>query len=233
MVIDILTLFPKMFEGPLSESMLKRARSSGRIRIRIHDIRSFSKDKHKKADDRPYGGGPGMILSAQPIHDALSSLQKKSPRPFVILLTASGKRFDQAQARRLSKKKRLLFICGHYEGVDERIARWTDEELSIGDYVLTGGEIPALAIVDSVVRLLPGVLGHRDSSREESFGSAFGEESGLLEYPQYTRPRLFRGMKVPEILFSGNHEAITSWRRRMALQRTRKQRPDLIKGRKR
>ena len=226
MIIDILTLFPKMFEGPLSESMLKRAQALGAVQIRVHNLRDFSKDKHRKADDRPFGGGPGMVLCLQPIYDALQRLKKRGPKPFIILLSAGGKRFDQAMAKRFARHKRLLFICGHYEGVDARLKRWIDQELSIGDYVLTGGELPAMVVVDCVVRLLPGVLGHQDSAREESF------EGGLLEYPQYTRPRVFKGMKVPEILFSGDHSEISTWRQRQALKGTLKERPDLLKGRK-
>lgn len=232
MIIDVLTLFPKMFEGPLSESMLKRAAAKGAVTVRVHDLRDFSRDKHRKADDRPFGGGPGMVLSIQPIGDALTRLKRKGPRPFVVLLSASGRRFDQRSARRLSKRKRLVLVCGHYEGVDARIRRWIDEELSIGDYVLTGGELPAMVVIDCVVRLLPGVLGHEDSNREESFsaigGSAFGGERGLLEYPQYTRPRVFRGLKVPEILFSGDHSRIAQWRLQKSLEKTLKARPDLI-----
>jgi len=222
MIIDILTLFPKMFKGPLGESILKRAAAKGVVDIRLHDLRDFTKDRHRKADDRPFGGGPGMVLLIEPIYGALRALKRKGPKPFVVLLSAGARRLDQALARRLSKRKRLILICGHYEGVDARIKRWVDQELSIGDYVLTGGELPAMVVVDTVVRLLPGVLGHHDSPQEESF------ELGLLEYPHYTRPRVFRGLKVPEILLSGNHEAISRWRRRMALERTMKERPDLL-----
>jgi len=217
-----LTLFPKMFKGPLGESILKRAAAKGVVDIRLHDLRDFTKDRHRKADDRPFGGGPGMVLLIEPIYGALRALKRKGPKPFVVLLSAGARRLDQALARRLSKRKRLILICGHYEGVDARIKRWVDQELSIGDYVLTGGELPAMVVVDTVVRLLPGVLGHHDSPQEESF------ELGLLEYPHYTRPRVFRGLKVPEILLSGNHEAISRWRRRMALERTMKERPDLL-----
>ena len=232
MIIDILTLFPKMFQGPLSESMLKRAVEKGCVQIRIHDLRAFSKDRHKKADDRPYGGGPGMVFLVQPIYDALKALKKKGPKPWVVLLSASGERFGQRTARRFAKRKRLVLICGHYEGVDARLRRWIDQELSIGDYVLTGGELPSMVVTDCVVRLLPGVLGHEDSAQEESF-SAIGGEQGVLEYPHYTRPRVFKGMKVPEILFSGNHSKISAWRRRAAMERTLKERPDLIKGKQR
>ena len=224
MTIDILTLFPKMFDGPLSESILKRAQERGSAKIQVVDIRHFSRDKHQKADDRPFGGGPGMVLSVEPIYRALSSLKKKGTKPYVILLSASGKRFDQRTARHLSKKKRLILICGHYEGVDERVKRWVNEELSIGDYVLTCGEIPAMVVVDSVIRLLPGVLGDENSAGSESF------ETGLLEYPHYTRPRLFKGIKVPDILLSGDHPRIAAWRRKRAVERTLKNRPELLKG---
>ncbi len=226
MTIDILTLFPKMFDGgPLRESMIKRAQESRAVKIQIVDIRRFSRDKHKKADDRPFGGGPGMVLAVEPIYRALLSLKKRAPRPYVILLSAGGKPFTQRLARRLSQKKRLIFVCGHYEGVDERVKQWVDEELSIGEYVLTCGEIPAMVVVDSVIRLLPGVLGE-NSSDTESF------ETGLLEYPQYTRPRIFQGMKVPEILLSGNHKKIAEWRGKKAVERTLKNRPELLKGKR-
>lgn len=224
MVIHILTLFPKMFEGPFRESIVKRAIQKGIVRISVVDLRSFSRDKHRKADDRPFGGGPGMVLSVEPIYRALLSLKRKGPRPYVILLSPGGRRYSQPTARRLSRKKRLVFICGHYEGVDERVKRWVDEEFSVGDYVLTCGEIPAMVMVDSVVRLLPGALGDQASSREDSF------EEGFLEHPHYTRPRHFLGMKVPSVLLSGNHQRIAAWRKKKAVEKTRKNRPDLLKG---
>ena len=224
MEIQILTLFPKMFEGPMSESILKRAKQKRLVKIEVIDLRPFSKDKHRKTDDRPFGGGPGMVLSVEPIYRALSVLKRRKPDPFVILLSAGGGRFHQKIARKLAKKEHLILICGHYEGVDERVKRWVDQELSIGDYVLTCGEIPATVIVDSVVRLIPGVLGDDQSARSESF------EKGLLEYPHYTRPSLFRGRKVPEILLSGDHKRIAEWRMRKAVERTRKHRPELLKG---
>ena len=225
MVVHILTLFPKMFEGPFDESMVKRARNKRLVKIHIVDIRRFSKDKHKKADDRPFGGGPGMVLSVEPIYRALLSVKKKNPASYSILLSAGGKPFTQKTARRLSKKKHLILICGHYEGVDERVKRWVNEELSIGDYVLICGEIPAMAMVDSVVRLLPGVLGDSTSSGSESF------EAGLLEYPHYTRPRSFQGMKIPDVLLSGDHKKIAAWRMEKAVERTLKNRPEFLKGR--
>jgi len=224
MIVHILTLFPKMFEGPFDESMVKRAKNKRLVKIHIVDIRHFSKEKHKKADDRPFGGGPGMVLSVEPIYRALLSVKKKDPVPYSILLSAGGKPFTQKTARRLSKKKHLIFVCGHYEGVDERVKRWVNEELSMGDYILTCGEIPAMAIVDSVVRLLPGVLGDSTSSGSESF------ETDLLEYPHYTRPRIFQGMKIPDVLLSGDHKKIADWRMEKAVERTLKNRPELLKG---
>ncbi len=222
MEIDVLTLFPKMFRGPFSESIVQRAVKKGLVTLRIVDIRRFSTDKHKKADDRPYGGGPGMILLVDPIVRALSAL-KKGRSPYVVLLSAGGKRLTQRTARKFSRKERLVLICGHYEGVDERIKRWVHEECSIGDYVLTGGEIPAMVVIDSVIRFLPGVLGDERSSDSDSF------EEGLLEYPQYTRPRVYRGLKVPEVLLSGNHQQIAAWRKRQALAKTARNRPELLK----
>ncbi len=216
-----------MFEGPFGESMIKRAREKGAFTLKVIDLRSFSKDKHKKADDRPYGGGPGMVLSVEPIHRALDFLKKKKPKAHVILLSASGKVFHEKRARALSQKKRLIFICGHYEGVDERVKRWIDEDYSIGDYVLTCGEIPAMVMVDAVARLLPGVLGDSRSKEEESF------RNGLLEYPHYTRPETYRGISVPRVLLSGNHPKIQEWRMEQAIKRTRKIRPELLKGRSR
>jgi len=227
MQIQILTLFPKMLDGPFQESIVKRAVQKRRVKIDVIDLRRFSKNKHRKADDRPYGGGPGMVLSAEPIYHALVELKKKGPKPYIILLSAGGKVFQQRHARRLSKKKRLILICGHYEGIDERVKRWIDEEVSIGDYVLTCGEIPAQVVVDSVVRLIPGVLGDETSSKEESF------ETGLLEYPHYTRPKVFQGMKVPSILLSGDHGKIEAWRRQKAILKTKRNRPELLKRKQR
>jgi len=226
-IIDILTLFPKMFQGPFEESMVQRAKTKGALNLKIVDLRRFSRDKHKKADDRPFGGGPGMVLSVEPIHRSLVALQKKGPAPYVILLSAGGQPFNQRSARRLSKKKRVILICGHYEGVDERVKRWVDEEISIGEYVLTCGEIPAMVFVDCIARLLPGVLGDASSSDSESF------EIGLVEYPHYTRPRVYQGMKVPGVLLSGDHQKISEWRMEKALSRTLKIRPELLKGKSR
>ncbi len=221
MIIDILTLFPKMFENILGESMLKIAQAKGLVEINLRNLRDWTSDAHKTADDKTFGGGPGMVMKIEPVWRAVKELCGATGK--VILLTPQGKRFDQTTAKRLSKKEHLVLICGHYEGVDERIRELADEEVSIGDYVLTGGEIPALVMVDAITRLVPGVLGHSDSVHQESF------ENSLLEYPQYTRPAEFKGMKVPGVLLSGNHKKIERWRKEEALKRTLKRRPDLIK----
>lgn len=218
MKIDIVTIFPKMFAGPFEESMIKRAQDRGLVEVKIHDLRDWAEDKRGTVDDKPYGGGPGMVMRVDVIERAISDLGKAK----VILLTPQGQTFKQGKARELAKADHLILIAGHYEGFDERIRRLTDEEVSIGDYVLTGGELPAMVIVDAIVRLIPGVVGKEASLQEESF------TSGLLEYPQYTRPEKFRGMKVPEILLSGNHAAIAKWRQDQAKKRTQQRRPDLI-----
>ncbi len=222
MQIDILTLFPKMFESVLGESMLKRARNKGLVDIRAHNLRDWTDDSHRTADDKPFGGGPGMVMKVEPVWRALRDI--KGSR--VILLTPQGKRLEQAHVKRLAKYKRLVLICGHYEGVDERIRGLCDEEISVGDYILTCGEIPALALIDSVVRLIPGVLGASASLDSESF------EDGLLEYPQYTRPAEFEGMKVPPVLLGGDHMKIDRWRSEESVKRTAKRRPDLMKKHK-
>ncbi|MBU4376139.1 MAG: tRNA (guanosine(37)-N1)-methyltransferase TrmD [Candidatus Omnitrophica bacterium] len=223
MRIDILTLFPGMFGDFLGESIIKRAREKGKADIRLHNIRSYSTDKHRKADDRPFGGGPGMVLQVEPIYNALKKIVG-AKRSTVILMSPRGKRLEQKQAKRFAKLKRLAIICGHYEGVDERVKELlVDYEISIGDYVLTCGELPAMVLVDAVVRLIPGVLGDGESTVSESF------ENDLLEYPQYTRPSSFCGMKVPDILLSGDHERIAAWRMKEAVKRTKKRRPDLLK----
>jgi len=230
MIIDILTLFPKMFENILGESMLKIAQKKGLIEIGVRNLRDWTSDPHRTADDKPFGGGPGMVMKIEPVYRALKELKAlrgAKKRAKVILLTPQGKKFDQKTAKRLAKERRLVLVCGHYEGVDERIRELADEEISIGDYVLTCGELPALVLVDAVARLIPGVLGHRDSVKSESF------EDGLLEYPQYTRPAEFKSMKVPGVLLSGNHKEIEKWRSAEALKRTLKRRPELLKkGRK-
>jgi len=221
MKIDVLTLFPAMFAGPLDESIIKRAREAGRLDLAIHNLRDYAHDRHNSVDDRPFGGGPGMLLKPEPIFEAVESLAREGTR--VILLSPAGRRFDQAIARELAGLEHLLLVSGHYEGFDERVrAQLADDELSIGDYVLTNGALPVMVIIDAVTRLLPGVLGDEDSAREDSFSQ------GLLEYPQYTRPAEFRGMKVPEILLSGNHAEIARWRTEQARLRTKERRPDLL-----
>src|SRR5215471_9637473 len=221
MKIDVLTLFPAMFAGPLDESIVKRARQSGLLDLKIHNLRDYAHDRHKTVDDRPFGGGPGMLLKPEPLFEAVEALARETTR--VILLSPSGRAFNQAIARELAQLDDLLLISGHYEGFDERVReRLADDELSIGDYVLTNGALPAMVIVDAVTRLLPGALGDDTSSHEESFSH------GLLEYPQYTRPAEFRGLKVPEVLLSGNHAEIARWRQEQARQRTQERRPDLL-----
>ena len=224
MKIDVLTLFPAMFAGPLDESIIKRAREAGRLELALHNLRDYAHDRHKTVDDRPFGGGPGMLLKPEPIFEAVERLARENTR--VILLSPAGRRFDQAIARELAAQGHLLMVCGHYEGFDERVReRLADDELSIGDYVLTNGALPVMVIVDAVTRLLPGVLGDDESAREDSFSQ------GLLEYPQYTRPAEFRGMNVPEVLLSGNHAEIARWRAEQSRQRTKERRPDLLKDR--
>jgi tRNA (guanine37-N1)-methyltransferase len=221
MKIDVLTLFPEMFAGPLDESIVKRARAAGLLDLSIHNLREYTHDRHRTVDDKPFGGGPGMLLKPEPIFEAVERLAHGETR--VILLSPSGRRFDQALARELAPEKHLLLICGNYEGFDERVREaLADDDLSIGDYVLTNGALPAMVIIDAVTRLLPGVLGDDESSRDESFSH------GWLEYPQYTRPAEFRGMKVPEVLLSGNHAEIARWRSEQARSRTEEQRPDLL-----
>jgi tRNA (guanine37-N1)-methyltransferase len=221
MKIDVLTLFPAMFAGPLDESIVKRARTAGLLDLKIHSLRDWTHDRHKTVDDRPFGGGPGMLLKVEPLFEAIESLQREKTK--VILLSPSGRTFDQSIARELAQSEELLLVCGSYEGFDERVREaLADDELSIGDYVLTNGALPAMVVIDAVARLLPGVLGDDESSHDESFSH------GLLEYPQYTRPAEFRGMKVPEVLLSGNHAEIEKWRRQQAKLRTEKQRPDLL-----
>jgi len=224
MRIDILTLFPEMFESPLAHSILKRAKDKGIVEIVFTNIRDFTADKYKKVDDAPYGGGPGMVMLCKPVFDSFEHVEKLSPeKPKVILLTPQGQKFDQKKAVELSKEKRLILISGHYEGFDERIRIGLGaEQISIGDYVLSGGELAAMVVIDAVVRLLAGSLGDDNSSKEESFSE------GLLEYPQYTRPEVFRGLKVPDILLSGDHKKIADWRKQQALERTKQWRPDLL-----
>ena len=220
MKIDILTLFPNMFDNVFDESIIKRAKSSSKVSINVHNFRDYSLDSHKKVDDTPYGGGCGMVLMAQPIYDCVESLRTKDSK--VIILTPSGTPYKQKIAYDLSKEKHLIIICGHYEGFDERIMALADIQLSIGDYVLTGGEIPAMVLVDSITRLLPGVI-KEESHLEDSFN-----EEKLLDYPTYTKPQNFRGMEVPEILISGDHKKIDEYRYQESLRRTREKRPDLL-----
>jgi len=220
MLIDIITLFTGSFAGWLSQSMVKRAQAKGEVRINTIQLRDFAIDERGTVDERPFGGGPGMLIRPEPIFNALKSIkgEKKARK---ILLTARGVRFKQKRAEELCREEHLILVCGHYEGVDERVRKLFDEEISIGDYVLTGGEVAAMAVVETVVRLVPGVLGKDESSKEESFSlfSVGGEKKArLLEYPQYTQPREFRGEKVPEILLSGNHERIKEWRLKKALK---------------
>ena len=221
MRIDVLTLFPGMFTGPLDESIVQRARKRGLVDLRVHNLREWTHDRHRTVDDRPFGGGPGMVLKCEPIFEAVESL--KGPGTRVVLMCPTGRRFDQAAARELSAVEHLLVICPSYEGVDERVrAALVDAEFSVGDFVLTSGNLPAMMVIDAVVRLLPGVLGDEESAVEESFSH------GLLEYPHYTRPADFRGMLVPDVLLSGNHAEIERWRRGQSLARTEQRRPDLI-----
>lgn len=223
MIFDILTLFPGMFDAPLSESIVGKARQRGIVQIRLHNIRDYATDKHQMTDDRPFGGGEGMVMKPEPIVSALEALEIEAPRPRIILLSPQGRLYNQALAWDLARHERVILLCGRYEGVDERVVcHYVNDEISIGDYVLTGGELGAMVIVDSVSRLLPGVLGNASSALTESFNEA------LLEYPQYTRPQEFRGHQVPEILLSGHHEEIRRWRRGQALLRTRERRPDLF-----
>jgi tRNA (guanine37-N1)-methyltransferase len=221
MQIDVLTLFPEMFEGPLGHSILRRAIDRGLLDVRLTNIRDFATDRHRTVDDYPYGGGPGMVMKPGPIFDAVEAVAE-SGAP-IILLSPQGRVFTQRIAAELARQERLVLICGHYEGVDERVREHlVTDELSIGDYVLTGGELAAMVVIDAVTRLLPGVLGGEESTSEES------HSHGLLEYPQYTRPPDFRGWTVPEILLSGHHAEIARWRRRQALLRTARRRPDLL-----
>ncbi len=236
MRIDVLTLFPEMFESPLSASILKRAQDANVVEIVLTNIRDFSKDKHKKVDDRPYGGGPGMVMMCQPVFDCFEHIAKQSnEKGRVILLTPQGRPFTQKLATEFANEKRLILTSGHYEGFDERIAAGLGaEQISIGDYVLSGGELAAMVIIDAVVRLLPGALGDEGSAEDETFsesarGGSTSLTAGGLEYPQYTRPEVFRDMNVPDILLSGNHGEIEKWRRQQSLERTRQNRPDLLK----
>ncbi len=223
MKVDILTLFPSMFDGPFSESIIKRAVEKGLLETRFHNIRDFAVDKHRTTDDYPYGGGAGMVMKVEPLAACIDAVKAACPNAKVILTTPRGRPFDQHVARELSEEDALVIVCGRYEGVDERIRElFVDYEISIGDFVLTGGELAAMVIVDAVTRLIPGVLGGEDSAALDSFSD------GLLEYPQYTRPPEFRGLSVPDVLLSGNHAEISRWRRRQSLKKTLEMRPDLL-----
>ena len=220
MKIDILTLFPGMLQGPLSESMLKKAQEKGLLSLKIVDIRDFTTDKHKTADDTPYGGGAGMVMKAEPIFKAVTSNRKPVTR--IILMCPTGKLLTHEEIKALAKQEHLVIICGHYEGIDERVRDLVDEEISIGDYVLTGGEIPAMVLVDSVARQIPGVVKEEESIRKDSF------YEGILDYPSYTKPEEFDGKKVPGVLLSGHHAEIEKWRRKESLKKTLERRPDLL-----
>lgn len=224
MRVDIITLFPSMFKNPFDESMIKRAKEKGILEIKLHDLRQFTHNKHRTVDDAPYGGGAGMVMKPQPLFQAVENIKEEINSSFrIILLSPQGRLLNQKKVKELAKERALLFICGHYEGVDERVREHlVDEEISLGDYVLTGGELAAMVVVDAVVRMLPGVLGSEDSAREDSF------YEGLLDYPQYTRPSDFRGWKVPSVLLSGNHQKIKEWRRKKMLETTLRKRPDLL-----
>ncbi len=224
MRIDILTIFPEMFKEVFGQSIIKRAQEKGLVEIALHQLRDYTSDRHKTVDEPPYGGGPGMVMKPEPILKAMEELQKKFGKGEVCLLTPQGERFNQEVVKELSRIAHLYFICGRYEGVDERVSEYLSaREISIGDYVLSGGELPAMVVVDAVVRLIPGVLGDENSLMEESFSD------GLLEYPHYTRPSQIKGLKVPEVLLSGNHKAIKNFRDEMRLKRTQKRRQELWK----
>ncbi|HYA16676.1 MAG TPA: tRNA (guanosine(37)-N1)-methyltransferase TrmD [Bryobacteraceae bacterium] len=225
MKFHLLTIFPDFFEGPFRHGVVARAAEYGALELKVHDLRQWTHDVHRTVDDRPFGGGEGMVLKCEPIFDAVESIwPERTPRQKIILLSAQGRKFDQKVARELLDNDELLLICGRYEGVDERVAEHlADDELSIGDYVLSGGELAAAVVVDTVARLLPGVVGNQESTVHESF------EEGILDYPHWTRPADFRGWKVPEVLLGGNHAEIRKWRKQAALEKTRRFRPDLLK----
>jgi tRNA (guanine37-N1)-methyltransferase len=221
--IEVLTLFPRMIAAPLEESILGKAREKGLLRVQVTDIREFAEGRHRVTDDVPYGGGAGMVMKPEPLVAAIEAARQRQPSARVILLSPQGARFDQAKAQELAGVGSLILVCGRYEGVDERVLQWVDEELSLGDFVLTGGEMAALAVIEAAARLVPGVLGNELSAHAESFSA-----DGLLEGPQYTRPPEFRGLKVPDVLLSGDHKRIAKWRQEQAVARTRERRPDLL-----
>ena len=223
MIFDVVTIFPDMFEGPMSTSIIGLARERGLVEFRAHDLREHAHDRHRTTDDYPYGGGPGLVMKPEPIFEALDAVQELEDEPgFVVFLTPSGVPLTQSLVYSLAEKERLVLVCGRYEGIDERALSSADLELSIGDYVLTGGELPAMVVIDAVSRHVPGVLGDEESAADESFSA------GLLEYPQYTRPASYRDMEVPEVLRSGDHGAIARWRREMSVRKTARVRPDLL-----
>jgi len=223
LIVDVITIFPGMFEGPMSASIVGIARERGLLEFRTHDLRDWTHDKHRSTDDTPYGGGPGLVMKPEPIFEAVDTVQAEEDEPgYVIFFTPAGRRFDQELAEQLAEKERLVMVCGRYEGFDERVLSLADLELSIGDYVLTGGELPAMVVADAIARHVPGVLGDEDSAVDESFSE------GLLEYPQFTRPAEYRGMVVPEVLRSGDHGKIAAWRREMSVRKTALVRPDLL-----
>jgi tRNA (guanine37-N1)-methyltransferase len=248
MLVDLVTIFPEFFRGPLDFGILRRAREAGLVEVKVHDLREWTRDKHRTVDDRPFGGGEGMVLKPEPIFECIEKLKvasrrermARTTRESVILLSAQGQRLDQGLARELASLERIVLICGRYEGVDERVSQHlADREVSIGDYVLSGGELGAAVIVDTVTRLIPGAVGNEASTQQESFTASAGVPAGkspistcgsggLLDYPHYTRPAEFRGMAVPEVLVNGNHDEIRRWRRRTALEKTLRNRPDLI-----
>jgi len=227
MRIDVLTLFPEMFPGYLGQSLLKRAIDAGLVQIELHNIRDWARGKHAQVDDRPFGGGPGMVLRPEPVVECVEAVQQQAAEPgHLVLLTPQGRRLDQRVVAELAGHKRLVLICGRYEGIDQRaIDILQPDELSIGDYILGGGEVAAMVVIDAVVRLVPGVLGDEQSNRQDSFSG----EPPLLEFPQYTRPRVFRGLEVPDVLLTGNHPEIARWREQQKLDRTRQRRADLLK----
>ena len=225
MLFDVVTLFPKLFDGYLQQSLLGKAIERGKVAIRLHDLRDWSSDKHRSVDDRPFGGGPGMVLMAPPVVECVESLQREGESGCVVLTTPQGERLCQTLVERLAEQRRLILLCGRYEGFDQRVIDLLQpEEVSIGDFVLNGGEVAAMVVIDAVVRLVPGVLGHEESSQDDSFST----RNRGLEYAQYTRPREYRGLEVPDILLSGNHEAIEAWRQQQIVEKTRRRRKDLL-----
>ena len=225
MIVDVITIFPGMFDAPMSTSIIGLARERGLVELRIHDLREYTHDRHRTTDDYPYGGGPGLVMKPEPLFEALDAVQELEDEPgSVIVCTPAGRPLTQDLVSELAEKERLVFICGRYEGIDERVLSRADVELSIGDYVLTGGELPAMVAIDAVSRLVPGVLGDDESSADESFAD------NRLEYPQYTRPASYRGLNVPEVLLSGDHARIAAWRKEQSIRKTARVRPDLLAG---